>query len=98
MGEDLASVFKALSNPHRLRIFRALSRCSVGSGRNVQDIASDLHGLALSTVSHHIKELRQAGLVHCQRDGKQVLCTIAPGALGRLREFLLAMSSPENKE
>ncbi len=32
--------------------------------------------LAPSTVSHHLKELRQAGLIHMERKGKQVACWV----------------------
>lgn len=89
MGRDMASVFKALSNPHRLRIFRALM--AAHGDRNVQEIAADCCGLALSTVSHHLKELRLAGLVRCERDGQQVLCTIAPDAVAMLHDFINAL-------
>jgi len=82
--EKYSSIFKALSNPARLRIFLELARCMPEDGycgtseeqeNRQQDFARCL-GLAQSTVSHHIKELRQAGLLHSRREGKQTIITV----------------------
>ena len=74
--ELLAARLKALSNPGRLQIFRQLALCcetgaSCGTDeqamrRCVGELGRGLD-LAPSTVSHHIKELRQAGLVRVER-------------------------------
>ena len=95
-AEQLAAMFKALSNPLRLRIFRKLMGCCGPGGccdaddevlrRCVGDLGSDL-GVAPSTVSHHIKELRQAGLMHIERRGQRIECWIAEDALRRLTAF-----------
>ena len=52
-------------------------------------IAEDFQ-LALSTVSHHIKELRAAGLISCERRGQQVVCTINHDTLDRVLNLLSA--------
>ena len=97
-NEDIrfaARVFGALSNPNRLQIFlRLVSCCGVGTrwrSENaicpcVGDLGRDL-GVAPSTVSHHIKELHQAGLIQLERRGKYVDCWIEPGVLERLTSF-----------
>ena len=88
--EAFARAFKALSNPHRLQIFNILSHCcEPGTECNVQqycvgDIAPRLD-IAASTLSHHLKELQQAGLIHMRRRGKQVFCSIEPGMLKEIR-------------
>jgi DNA-binding transcriptional ArsR family regulator len=41
--------------------------------------------IAKSTLSHHLKELNQAGLIHMERKGKQVMCWVDP-------QILLALS------
>ena len=103
--EDLArytGIFKALSNPHRLGIFLRLVRCCdpwTTSGADedacicVGELGRDL-GIVPSTVSHHIKELRHAGLIQMERCGQTIQCTIAPDALQELSRFL-AEIAPE---
>ncbi len=81
-----AEIFKALSNPNRLRIFlRLVSCCPPGtkcsSDSAVRQCVSDLgKGLEIdpSTVSHHIKELRQSGLIRMERRGKNIVCWVDP--------------------
>ena len=81
MNIDLAGVFKALSDPNRLKIFQLLrKRCGAGcrvpaeeSGNTVSELAEDFD-LALSTVSHHLKELKNAGLITCEKRGVWVYC------------------------
>jgi ArsR family transcriptional regulator len=93
--EKYAEIFKALSNPHRLRIFLNLvSCCSPGTvwavdaqeSRSVGDLAKDLDIVA-STVSHHIKELRQAGLIKMRRAGQKIECWVDPEIIKELEEF-----------
>jgi ArsR family transcriptional regulator len=80
-----AEVFKALSNPNRLQIFLSLvSCCPPGTKCNYSDAAmrrcvGELgQGLEIdpSTVSHHLKELRRAGLIRMERRGKNILCWV----------------------
>ena len=93
--EDLARLFKALSDPNRLAILQHLRECcgpgccvaDDEAGENVGEIAKRFD-IALSTVSHHIKELRNVGLVSCTRQGKWVRCTINQEALDRIEAFL----------
>ena len=94
-------IFKALSNPHRLAIFLRLIRCCApgetcgldGAGCVcVGELGRDL-GVVPSTVSHHIKALRQAGLIQMERCGQMIQCSIAPGALQELSRFLTELAS-----
>ncbi len=86
-------MFKALSNPQRLRIFLNLTnRCASceateeGMRRCVGDLGQDLD-VGPSTVSHHMKELRQAGLVRVERRGQKVECWVNDDALQVLASF-----------
>ncbi len=90
-----AEVFKALSNPNRLKIFWGLATCCkpgtigiIDSGNTacVGDIARDLD-IVPSTVSHHIKELRQAGLIKTHRRGQNIECWVDPELLEELKVF-----------
>ena len=94
--DELCAVFKALANPQRLRIFLRLTECcgrptacfASGDGTPccVGDLGEDL-GVVPSTVSHHIKELRQAGLMHVRRRGKKVECSVNEATVRRLAAF-----------
>jgi ArsR family transcriptional regulator len=65
-------VMKALSDPSRTRILKLLQR----SDLCVCDITKRI-GLAQPTVSKHLKQLENAGLVVSRRSGKSVLYRIA---------------------
>ena len=93
--EELAKAFKALSNPNRLQIFqRLLTCCTPGtacltntvSGFCVGELGEDL-AVAPSTLSHHIKELQQAGLIKTLRKGKNVECFVDTENVQELMEF-----------
>ena len=93
--EQLARMFKALANPHRLRIYRELASCVCGAVakspeefRNCQCGFAERLGLAPSTVSHHFKELREAGLVHMKREAKSVFFWVDQEAARKLRHML----------
>ena len=93
--EDLARVFRALGDPSRLAIYEVIRRgCADGEGhsdeelrRNIGDIAGEFE-LSLSTVSHHIKELRNAGLIRCERRGQQIFCSVSADTLAIAERFL----------
>ena len=93
--DRFSAVFNALSNPHRLQIYTILSGCcSPGSSCNldavtaccVGDLGNELD-IAASTLSHHLKELSHAGLIHMQRDGKQIICSVNVEMLNEIREY-----------
>ena len=90
---DLAAIFKALADPNRLAIFQ-LVRERGGEGHTVEETTRSISKIAaefdltLSTVSHHIKELRNAGLIRCEKVGQTVYCTPDPAALEAIERFL----------
>ena len=97
--DRLARMFRALSNPNRLRLFMNLldeSKLDLAKGR-VHDcfLIKLLGGLELGapTVSHHVKELADAGLIHTQREGKQLTCSVDPEGLAVLRGALTLSTS-----
>ena len=93
--QQLAEIFKALSNPHRLALFRRLTTCCApGTKCDASNEARVCVGslgegleIAPSTLSHHLKELNRAGLIQMQRSGKRVECWVEPQLLSQLSEF-----------
>jgi ArsR family transcriptional regulator len=97
--DKYAEIFKALSNPNRLKIFMRLATCcepgtvtsfNSSSGEEgcacVGELGQNL-GIVPSTISHHIKELRRAGLIRMERRGQKTECWIDPETLTALSGF-----------
>jgi ArsR family transcriptional regulator len=80
-----AALFKALADPHRLTILATLARAE--DEVCVCDFTSALP-LNQPTVSHHLKILRDAGLVTGERRGTWVYYRLARGARERLQAAL----------
>ncbi|AGT93070.1 metalloregulator ArsR/SmtB family transcription factor [Rhodococcus erythropolis] len=84
---DLSRMFKALGDPVRLRLL-SLVASHEGGEACVCDI-SDSFDLSQPTISHHLKVLRQAGLLDCERRGTWVYYWVIPTALQQLSAVLL---------
>lgn len=83
---DLARKFKALGDPVRLRLLTLVAG-HPGGEACVCDI-SDGFDLSQPTISHHLKVLREAGLLDCERRGTWVYYWVVPGALQDLSTML----------
>ena len=83
---DMAAKFKALSDPVRLQLLSLVA--SHGGGEAcVCDIASGV-GVSQPTVSHHLKVLRDAGLLTSQRRASWVYYAVVPETLAALSALL----------
>jgi len=83
-AEDLAALAWAVAHPARVRIVRLLIRrqaCICG------EIVNELP-LAQSTVSQHLKILKQSGLIMGEIDGPKVCYCINPEKLDRLKQLV----------
>lgn len=88
--ESLAWVFKALSDPTRLKILMHLASGQVGccgDGVCACDL-EELTGLSQPTVSHHMKCLSSAGLIRSERRGKWMYYSLDPKGVKAARGFL----------
>lgn len=88
-AEDLAALLKALADPVRLRLFvRLASSPDEVCVCDFPDV-----GVAQPTVSHHLKKLREAGLVEAERRGTWVYYRAVDGALEKLTSFISTLSA-----
>ncbi len=87
-ASELAAMFKALGDPVRLRLL-SLIASHPGGEACVCEISATFD-LSQPTISHHLKLLRSAGLLDCERRGTWVYYWVLPQALGRLGSVLSA--------
>ena len=81
-ASELERLFKALADKHRLRILNILMRAG-GEPVRVCKFQPVL-GISQPTVSHHLKQLTEAGLLEREKRGSFAYFALAPGALERV--------------
>jgi ArsR family transcriptional regulator len=86
VAAELAQVFKALGDPVRLRLVSMIG-ARQGGEVCVCDLTSAF-ALTQPTISHHLKVLREAGLIDSERRGTWVYYRLVPSALERMAELL----------
>jgi ArsR family transcriptional regulator len=84
---ELAKVFKAISDPIRLRLL-SLIASHEGGEACVCDL-TDAFDVTGPTISHHLKVLRESGLIDGERRGTWVYYRVHPEVLARLSAVLL---------
>jgi ArsR family transcriptional regulator len=83
---ELAAMFKALGDPVRLRLL-SLIASHPGGQACVCEISSSFD-VSQPTISHHLKMLRSAGLLDCERRGTWVYYWVIPAVLQQLSSVL----------
>jgi len=86
-AEELASAFKVLADPARLRLL-SLIAAQPGGEACVCNLTKPL-GLGQPTVSHHLKVMHEAGLLDRERRGTWVFYRVVPESLETLRAALV---------
>ncbi len=84
-AEQASALFKALGDPVRLRLLSKVSTAPSGEAC-VCDLLDV--GVSQPTVSHHLKKLREAGLLTSRREGTWVYYRLAPGILASMAAIL----------
>lgn len=87
---ELAAVFKALSDPVRLRLLSSIAS-RAGQEACVCDLSEGID-LTQPTISHHLKVLRSAGLLTSERRASWVYYRVVPEVLARVSQVLLSES------
>lgn len=90
---DIATKLKALSDPVRLRLF-SLVASHAGGEACVCDISSDFD-VTQSTISHHLKVLKDAGLLASERRASWVYYSVIPEALTNLSSVLSTVADDD---
>jgi ArsR family transcriptional regulator len=82
----LAAALKTIADPARLRLLSLIQ--AQPSGEACVCHLTEPLGLSQPTVSHHLRVLRDAGLVERERRGSWAYYRVVPEPLAALREFL----------
>jgi len=89
---ELERVFKALADRHRVKILNRLLSAG-GDAVCVCDF-EELLGLKQPTVSYHLKQLLDAGIVEREKRGSYAYFSLASGALEHVRGLLAQSPTP----
>lgn len=84
-AETMAAMFKALADPVRVLLFSRVASAPGGEACvcDIQDV-----GVSQPTVSHHLKKLREAGLLSAERRGTWVYYRVERGVLAAMARTL----------
>jgi ArsR family transcriptional regulator len=101
---NYSKIFKALSNEQRLKIFMMIYRQSLEGSKKaavfpiekssccpIEKAFTKVCGcmdISRSTISHHFKELQNAGLIICERDGQKYRCWVNEEVVDSIKDFL----------
>lgn len=97
---ELSKIFKALSNEQRLILFQKIcdwqdidmsGQAVDEENEGVEKAFTKACGcmkISRSTISHHIKELQNAGLITCTRIGQKYSCKVNEETLAKIRDFI----------
>lgn len=101
INSDITAIFKALADPTRFAVFQCIRCCGPMCSYDTEtgSCCGDCDGVtacrirchvpcAPSTLTHHLNELRTAGLITTKRRGRVVHCRVRPEALMRVALFV----------
>ena len=94
LAAEVVGMFKALSDPNRLRIFAQLLRGDTCNCELVEQL-----GIPANLLSHHLKALSEAGLVNARRDridGRWIYYSVDRAAAERWRAWLMDFLDPSH--
>jgi ArsR family transcriptional regulator len=88
---NCAKIFKALSSKERLKIFLMIYKGCCPTAASVDKAfskACSCMDISRSTISHHFKELQNAGLINCEREGRTFSCKINKEVVKSIKDLL----------
>lgn len=87
---SFATTFKALSDPSRLRILELLRSGDLSAGQ----IAAHFD-MSKPSISHHLTQLKQAGLVFDERHGQSIVYSLNTSVVEEVMGWLLRLHTPD---
>lgn len=89
-------IAKALADPRRFAVLRTIA---VARDECPYQAICDQFPVTKATISHHLKELNQAGLVTSERDGQYMHASVVPGVIeAYAAELMRRVGNPKNAE
>jgi ArsR family transcriptional regulator, arsenate/arsenite/antimonite-responsive transcriptional repressor len=85
------AILKALADPRRFELLERIAKAGCPLGCMEARAALPI---SAATLSHHIKELETAGLIHIRREGKFHFLTLRPGVLQGIISILATLETP----
>jgi len=84
------AILKALADPRRFELLERIAKagCPLGCAQALAALP-----ISAATLSHHIKELQTAGLIHVRREGKFHFLTLRPGVLQGIVSILQSLAT-----
>lgn len=82
---------KALSNPNRLKLFLEIAKCQEKDYEECECLISNIvkyFKIGAPTISHHLKELNNAGLITTERKGKYLAAKVNREVMNELVDIL----------
>ena len=89
------AILKALADPHRFQLLEQIANagCPLGCAQARSSLA-----ISPATLSHHVKELENAGLIHIEHEGKFHFLSLKPGVLDALIATLDGLARPSCRQ
>lgn len=85
------AILKALADPRRFELLEQIAKANCPLGCSQARAALPI---SAATLSHHIKELENAGLIDVRREGKYHFLTLRPGVLEAAAATLGSLAQP----
>jgi DNA-binding transcriptional ArsR family regulator len=95
-AKQLAKIMKALSNENRLALYLEIAKHGESNFEAPECTISDIvkmFRLSAPTISHHLKELTNAGLITTEKRGKYLVARINKETLGEVKKVLSGIDS-----
>ncbi len=95
-AKQLAKIMKALSNENRLALYLEIAKHGESDFEAPECTISDIvkmFRLSAPTISHHLKELANAGLISTEKRGKYLVARINKETLGEVKKVLSGIDS-----
>ena len=90
--EQFTKAMRALSEPNRVEILRRVGANACQQGVTCSSVLDQM-GISQSTFSHHVSELKEAGLLIGQAEGRLVRLTVNEELLGQVQDAIANLTT-----